>query len=222
MLFLRTFFMMLFGVIMMMIGALFGLFIPGMITMMFMIMGAVLVVMSYLMIFLRAYNSTLYHLMEDPRASEVKWLYVYGDTEIIVAPAEREMEYQSYSKKLDAQIKEVKMYDFAGHKVRIVPEGIGHSVDLIKCLYAEVAKTKFKAKTLGKLREVLLPQVEETPEVKEDNKEFYKAPKQVFTETLKLDEKVTQDFVKPIESVVKEIKENKHEEVASKVDELTR
>ena len=227
MLFIRTGFMMIFGVVLMAMGGVFGLFIPGMITLMFVMMGALLVVMSYLMIFFRAYNSTLYHLMEDPKASEVKWLYVYGDTEIIVAPAEREMEYQSYSKKLDAQIKEVKMYDFAGHKVRIVPEGIGHSVDLIKCLYAEVAKTKFKAKTLGKLREVLMSQEGVAPEVKEEKltkdgllalerlntiKEVYKPPKEELLKTVKVDN---------TESKTEKTKEEKYNELTSEVDSLT-
>ena len=72
---------------------------------------------------------------------------------MVITPSMREVEGQLYSPELDAQIQDIKSYRLFDHSVRIVPEGIGHSVDLGKCLYAQFLKTKYGFENLREARE---------------------------------------------------------------------
>lgn len=154
-------------------------FIDFFIILMFMITGIILILMSPMFIHFRAIDSTLIHLLEDPKRSKIHWLYVYGDREIIVTPALRKLERHSYAKRLDQQIQDFQTYRMAGHTVRIVPEGIGHSVDLGLCLYASFAKRVWNVKSLHELRKYITRKKDDVPEEKEAEISEYQKKKGV-------------------------------------------
>lgn len=155
MLFARSWMLMLFGILMLTLSLIVGMFIPFLITLIFFLLGVILCVVSLLLIQLRSYDGGLNYLLEDRKKGHVNWLYVYGDYDIHVTPAVRQLEKHTYSKKLDQQIVDFKTYNFAGHKVRIVPEGIGHSVELGKCIYATHAKRVWNIKSIDELRDAV-------------------------------------------------------------------
>ena len=177
MLFARSWMLLLIGLVLMVFSTIFAIAIPFMIVLFFTLIGAILIIVSLLFIQIRSYDGGIIHLLEDRKPKHINWLYVYGDYDIFVTPSIRQLEKHSYSKKLDQQIVDFKTYNFAGHKVRIVPEGVGHSVDLGKCLYATHAKQKWNIKTLNELRAAvsgLFNKSETEPEEKIATIEEYK------------------------------------------------
>jgi len=141
-----------------------------------------MVVMALVFIHMRAVESTLSYLLEDPKRGQVHWLYVYGDRDIRVTPAMRQLEKHSYSKQLDQQIHDFQTYNFAGHKIRIVPEGVGHSVSLGKCLYATHAKRVWGVKSLRELREFITKNKTKPPVEKIESIKNYKNLKEANNE----------------------------------------
>jgi len=128
--------------------------------------GAIFCFISLARIWMDVRQTTLYYLIEEPRPGEILWLYAYGDRDMVVTPAMRRMQMYSYSPELNQQIKEFATYRFAGHTIRVVPEGIGHSVDLGACLYATHFKQKFGIRNIFDLRKLFRPAVEDLPEEK--------------------------------------------------------
>ncbi len=181
MIFARSYMLMLIGLMLMVLCILFSFFIPFIIVLMFMIIGVILILMSLLLIHFRAMDSTLIHLLDDPKRSKIHWLYVYGDRDIIVTPAMRKLERHSFSKKLDQQIQDFQTYRFAGHAIRIVPEGVGHSVDLGLCLYASFAKRVWNVKSLHELRKFITRKKEKLPQEKETEISTYQKRKEETT-----------------------------------------
>jgi len=153
MLFARSWMLMFIGIVLTIVSVFLSMFIPFMITLIFLILALLLNIVSLLLVQIRSYDGGINHLLDDRKRNQINWLYIYGDYDIMVTPGMRQLEKHSYSKKLDQQIVDFKTYNFAGHKIRIVPEGVGHSVDLGKCLYATHAKQKWNIKTLNELRE---------------------------------------------------------------------
>jgi len=128
-------------------------FIPFLWTIPIFIIGVILSFISLGLIQWRANETTLNYLLDpDEKPNEKLWLYIWGDREIEVIPSIRIAEKQTYSKKLDQQAKSFVSYRFAGHSVFLIPSGIGHSVDAGAGLYCQIAKNKWRADTLTKLR----------------------------------------------------------------------
>jgi len=178
MLFARSYMLMLIGVILLAFSAFLGMIMPFFIIMMFSIIGIIMVILSLVFVHMRAVESTLVYLLEDPKKGQVHWAYVYGDRDIRITPAMRQLEKHSYSKQLDQQIHDFQTYNLAGHKLRIVPEGVGHSVSLGKCLYATHAKRVWNVKSLRELRNYISKNKEEPPVEKIETIENYKKLKE--------------------------------------------
>lgn len=181
---------MIIGIALLVICILLGwVLIPFIVVLLFMIMGVILILFSLLLIHMRATQSTLGYLLEDPVRGTVHWAYVYGDYDIRITPALRQLEKHSYSKKLDQQIQEFKTYNLAGHKIRIVPEGIGHSIDLGNCLYANFAKRAWNTKTLIELRNFVKLSKPKAQEEKPETLEQYQKLKEEHEKEQKTKEK---------------------------------
>lgn len=155
MFFAKSYLFMFMGLIMCSVAFMFGMIFPVLILWLpLFIVGALLIFISLARVHMDVLNSTLYNLIEETKPGYVNWIYVYGDGEMIATPAMRKLEMHSYSPKLDQQVREWKTYRFAGHTVRIVPEGIGHSVDLGKCLYVNYHKRVNGIRSIFDLRKM--------------------------------------------------------------------
>ena len=130
------------------------MFLMIVIEMLLWIVGFVLIVYALLAIYIRAKDTTLYYPLEDHQPGKLLWAYCYKDYEIIFTPAVRELEYYSYSEKLNQQIKDFKSYRLGNWPVRIVPEGAGTSADLKICLYLTHAKKEWGVRNIKGLRAI--------------------------------------------------------------------
>lgn len=117
--------------------------IPDIFRLIMFMFGIMVVFIGLIIIHSRAQKTGAIHLLEFGRPGIINWLYVHKDGTIKITPGMREVEGQLYSPGLDAQIRELKSYRIFDHSIRIVPEGIGHAVDLDMVLYANLLKTKY-------------------------------------------------------------------------------
>ena len=115
--------------------------------------GMIIAYLGLIMLHGRAVKTGVHHFIEPGRPNRIIWAYVHRDGSIKFTPSMREVEGQLYNKELDAQIQDMKSYRVFDHPLRIVPEGIGHAVDLGMCLYAQFLKTKYGYANLREARE---------------------------------------------------------------------
>jgi len=117
--------------------------IPDFLRYMFFGIGCLLAFIGLVIIQSRASKTGTIHLLEFGKPGTINWIVVYPDGTCLITPAIRQVQGHLYSKELDALIKDFKSYRLFDHSIRFVPDGVGHSVDLGKCLYATFLKTKW-------------------------------------------------------------------------------
>ena len=105
------------------------------------------------MLYGRAKKTSVIHILNPAKQGESLWLYAFRDSHLMFTPGIRQVESQLYSNELDAQIQEFKSYHLADHTIKIVPEGIGHAVDLGMCLFARLMKNKWGFEKIQEARE---------------------------------------------------------------------
>jgi hypothetical protein len=151
-----AFMMLMFGMIMAGISAIMPIQtlvnVPYMFRIMLFMIGIIISCVGYIILWGRAKKTGADHLLNPGRPSRILWFYVYRDGTIKITPSMREVEGQLYSPELDAQIQDMKSYRLFDHPVRFVPEGVGHAVDLGKCLYAQFLKTRYGFENMREAR----------------------------------------------------------------------
>ena len=157
MIFMMAFMMLIFGFILSGISAMLPIQtlvnVPYMLRILLFLVGIIIACVGYILLWGRAKKTGADHILEPGRPSRILWFYVYRDGTIKITPAMREVEGQLYSPELDAQIQDMKSYRLFDHPVRFVPEGVGHAVDLGKCLYAQFLKTKYGFENMREARQ---------------------------------------------------------------------
>ena len=143
--------------------------IPDMFRFVFFFLGGVIGSIGLIMLRGRAEKTGSIHLLETGRPGTINWFYFYKDGTMEITPAIRDVEAQLYSKKLDAQISELKSYRLYDHSIRIVPEGVGHAIDLDMVLYANLFKSKWGFKSIPAARKTIFsafsaPDLNEIPQ----------------------------------------------------------
>jgi len=93
------------------------------------------------------------HLITPGRPGTVNWFYFYADGEMRILPSKRAGEGQLYNDELDSQIIDAKTYSLCDHKIRIVPEVVGHAVDLDYVLYVNLLETRYGYENLREARQ---------------------------------------------------------------------
>ena len=117
--------------------------IPDVFRVMMFMFGIMVSFIGLIIMHSRAQKTGAIHLLEFGKPGIINWFYIHKDGTIKITPGIREVEGQLYSPSLDAQIRELKSYRIFDHSIRIVPEGIGHAVDLDMVLYANLLRTKY-------------------------------------------------------------------------------
>ena len=117
------------------------------------IFGFMLPILGYVMLYTRAKRIGADHLIAPRKPGTVLWFYFYRDNEMIITPAMRSGEGQLYNSRMDSQIIDVKTYTLGDKKIRIVPEVVGHAVDLDYVMYADLLKTQHGYENLKEARE---------------------------------------------------------------------
>jgi len=115
--------------------------------------GIIIAVAGFILLVSRASKVGANHLINPSRPGGVLWLFVYRDREIKITPSVRTGEGQLYNRELDSQVIDVVTYSIGDHKVRIVPEVVGHAVDLDYVMYVNLLKSKYGFENLKEVRE---------------------------------------------------------------------
>ena len=119
---------------------------------MFMV-GGMLGLMGIMMLMIRAKKTGAEHLIRPGRPGLINWLYIYADGEMRITPSNRVGEGQLYNPDLDSQIIDAKTYTMGDHRFRIVPEVVGHAVDLDYVYYVNLLHTKYGFENLREARQ---------------------------------------------------------------------
>lgn len=127
--------------------------IPMMLKYLLFMMGFIISLLGIIILQGRAVKTGADHLLEFGRPDKIIWIYAYRDGTLKITPAMREIGGQLYSPELDAQIQDFKSYRIFDHSIRIVPEGIGHAVNLDYVLYATLLKTKYGFNNITEARQ---------------------------------------------------------------------
>ena len=117
------------------------------------IVGGMLGLMGIMMLLIRAKKTGAEHLIRPGRPGLINWLYVYGDGEMRITPSMRAGEGQLYNPELDSQIIDAKTYTMGDHRFRIVPEVVGHAVDLDYVYYTNLLKTRYGFENMREARQ---------------------------------------------------------------------
>lgn len=181
MLFARSGICMILGLGIMMIAFFLSHLIWIEISLLLMIPGIIFVIYSLAAIYWRAQETTLIYPLDDPKVGqETLWLYIFQDYDAIFTPAVRKFEKFSYNEKQHQQIRDFRSYRLGNWSVKIVPEGVGTSVDVGMCLYASHAKREWGVKNILDLRKLFkqekapqeeLMTVKEFEEMKENERQ---------------------------------------------------
>jgi len=122
--------------------------------------GSLICFMGLVLLWIRCKKTGADHLIRPGRPGLINWIYVYKDGEMRILPAIRAGEGQLYNPDLDAQVIDAKTYTMGDHRFRIVPEIVGHAVDLDYVIYADLLHTKYGFENLrqarkGRINEIL-------------------------------------------------------------------
>jgi len=116
--------------------------IPASFSLLCFFFGFVLAFAGLMILFIRIHKLGLNWLIAPGRPWIQLWFYIYKDGEVRVTPGIRLGEGLLYSPKLDATIPDVRTYSFGDHKIRFVPEAMGHACDLDMVQYVQILRHK--------------------------------------------------------------------------------
>lgn len=116
------------------------------------LVGMLIVFMGVVLVWTRTVKTGANHLINPGRPGTVLWFFFYADGECRILPSKRAGEGQLYNEELDSQIIDVKTYSLCDHKIRIVPEVVGHAVDLDYVGYVDVIQNKYGFDNLRQAR----------------------------------------------------------------------
>lgn len=114
--------------------------------------GSMLGFIGIVILWIRTKKTGACHLITPGRPGLINWIYIYKDDEVRITPGMRAGEGQLYNPELDAQIPDIKTYSLCDHRIRFVPEVVGHAVDLDYVLYANILDSVYGFENLREAR----------------------------------------------------------------------
>jgi len=146
-----------------------GGYIPASFKIICLFMGVILPFMGMMVLYSRCLKTGVMNLINPGGSGKITWFYIYGDGELRILPAIRKGEGFLQSADLDVIVPDMRTYSLCEHKIRLVPEELGHAIDSDYVLYTQFLKTKYgftnlreaRAGVFGKLLDLVKPK--ETP-----------------------------------------------------------
>ena len=123
----------------------------GFTTLMFMV-GMILAIVGFIILWLRAKRVGANHLIAPPRPDVVLWLYILKDNLIRIIPVKRFLEQTQRSTELESVVYDMKAYRLGDHTARLVLDSVGHTVDARMCIYANVLQKEHDIQDIRALR----------------------------------------------------------------------
>ena len=128
------------------------LMMPPEFRMMLLFIGIIIGMIGMIMLWIRAKKTGAIHLIKPGRPNRHLWLYVHRDGVAEFTPSVRVGDSQLYNKEMDAQIITARTYRIADHNICIVPEVIGHGVDIDYVLYVNLLESVYGLENLKEAR----------------------------------------------------------------------
>jgi hypothetical protein len=128
------------------------LMMPSEFRLMLFFVGIVVGMMGVILLYIRARKTGAIHLMKPGRPNHHIWFYIHRDRVMEITPSIRVGESQLYNKDMDAQIISAATYRIADHNICIVPECVGHAVDLDYVLYINLLESVYGLENLKEAR----------------------------------------------------------------------
>jgi len=125
---------------------------PAEIRMMFMFVGVIIGMIGIVLLWIRANKTGAIHLLRPGKPNHHLWFYVHRDRVMQITPSVRVGESQLYNREMDSQIIAAATYRLADHNVCIVPEAVGHGVDLDYVLYVNLLESVYGLENLKEAR----------------------------------------------------------------------
>jgi hypothetical protein len=120
--------------------------------MMLLFVGVIVGVMGFILLWIRASKTGCIHLMKAGKPGTHIWFYVHRDGVMQITPSIRVGESQLYNKDLDSQVITARTYRLADHNICIVPEVVGHGVDIDYVLYVNLLESVYGLENLKEAR----------------------------------------------------------------------
>jgi len=120
--------------------------------MMLLFVGVIIGCIGFILLWIRAMKTGVIHLMKAGKPNHHIWFYIHRDGVLQITPSVRVGESQLYDKELDSQIITARTYRLADHNICIVPEVVGHGVDVDYVLYVNLLESVYGLENLKDAR----------------------------------------------------------------------
>jgi len=166
------------GLIIAGIPGMLPVYLPAELSFLCFLFGTVLAMAGLGMLSFRAKKTGADRLIEPARPGYPLWFYIYGDGEVRILNSKREGESYLSCAELDSLIPDIKTYSLSDHKIRFVPEGCSHAVDLAVVEYTQLMDRHNKFQGLSDARRKIFAKLQRNPQ--EDSQEFGKASESIY------------------------------------------
>lgn len=128
------------------------LILPDMFKLALFFVGLVIAVCGFMIIVIRANKTGAIHILRPGKPGRHIWFYIHRDSTVQITPSVRVAEGQLYNSELDSQVISARSYRLADHNICIVPEVVGHGVDIDYVLYVNLLESVYGIENLKEAR----------------------------------------------------------------------
>jgi len=133
--------------------------VPDIFKLILVFVGGIFVFAGWSLLILRAYKTGAIHLLKPGKPDRHIWFYIHRDSTVQITPSVRVAEGQLYNSDLDSQIISARSYRLADHNICIVPEVVGHGIDVDYVLYVNLLESVYGLENLKDARKETLDSV---------------------------------------------------------------
>lgn len=133
--------------------------IPDMFKLVLVFVGGIFTIAGWMILILRAQKTGAIHLLKPGKPDQHIWFYIHRDSTMQITPSIRVAEGQLYNSDLDSQIISARSYRLADHNICIVPEVVGHGIDIDYVLYVNLLESIYGLENLKDVRRETLDSV---------------------------------------------------------------
>lgn len=126
--------------------------VPDMFKITIVFVGFIFTIAGFMILMIRAHKTGAIHLLKPGKPGHHIWFYIHRDSTMQITPSIRVAEGQLYNSELDSQIISARSYRIADHNVCIVPEVVGHGIDVDYVLYVNLLESVYGIENLKEAR----------------------------------------------------------------------
>ena len=133
--------------------------VPDIFKLVLVFVGGIFTFAGWFILILRAQKTGAIHLLKAGKPGHHIWFYIHRDSTVQITPSIRVAEGQLYNSDLDSQIISARSYRLADHNICIVPEVVGHGIDVDYVLYVNLLESVYGLENLKYARKETIDSV---------------------------------------------------------------